>query len=297
MPGLWRDGAEKKKKYSQFACHELNLFLRMRDRAFFDAVSVRCCLVLDDVASTVPVVVCVAVCLSCWRQVVVPSLRCKRALDFMDHWLLDHDLSVFTLYPNFVKLNAAEMALLCGRGMASTSRLAETLRSRVECAPSGAEAFDRLFRQAIAASALDTEGSAALEAVEAATQAMPVMDFELLAAPCAESAQLMDMMSFGAAMAPPPPGMAPPMAAMRAMPMSRRMAGKWTRRHLQFTHSVASVRRVCRNISVVVVLLQLRIGVRQRESCVSKCRNHCTRRWTRRRSSRRRSITKSRQMP
>jgi hypothetical protein len=90
----------------------------------------------------------------------------------MDHWLLDHDLSVFTLYPNFVKLNAAEMALLCGRGMASTSRLAETLRSRVECAPSGAEAFDRLFRQAIAASALDTEGSAALEAVEAATRAV-----------------------------------------------------------------------------------------------------------------------------
>jgi hypothetical protein len=48
-------------------------------------------------------------------QVVLPFLRCKRSMSFMDHYLLDHDLSPYLMFPKFITLNAAEKALLCGR--------------------------------------------------------------------------------------------------------------------------------------------------------------------------------------
>ena len=47
------------------SCHEVNLFLKLKDPAFFDAV-------------------------------VRPFVASKHALEFMDHWVLDHDLKPYT---------------------------------------------------------------------------------------------------------------------------------------------------------------------------------------------------------
>ena len=102
------------------SCHEVNLFLKLKDPAFFDAV-------------------------------VRPFVASKHALEFMDHWVLDHDLKPYTRldmvsvlaslvlllmlafsdalvapsplpHHQLAKLNAAEVALLVAKLPASASR-------------------------------------------------------------------------------------------------------------------------------------------------------------------------------
>src|SRR5690606_19085311 len=60
---LLSDG-ERRELYSKHACHELHLFLYFKDRAFFDAV-------------------------------IRPYLAHKRTKTFVDHWLLDADLTSY----------------------------------------------------------------------------------------------------------------------------------------------------------------------------------------------------------
>ncbi len=67
--------------YGRFACHELNFFLYHKDREFFD-------------------------------RVVAPLLANKRDKQFMDHWLLDRDLSEWTRPGVYQQLNALERILL-----------------------------------------------------------------------------------------------------------------------------------------------------------------------------------------
>ena len=123
------DDGTKEKKYSEFACHEVNLFLYVKDRPFFD-------------------------------RVVRPFLACKRSMSFMDHWLLGHDVSLFAEPARFMQLNAAEKALLCKRLKDTTAQLPRTLRDTVEAAPTSRAVFEQLFRQAIAGKALEEEGGA-----------------------------------------------------------------------------------------------------------------------------------------
>ena len=54
----------KRSKYSEFACHELNLFLRRKDPEFFKAV-------------------------------VLPFIASKHEKTFVDRWLLEEDLARF----------------------------------------------------------------------------------------------------------------------------------------------------------------------------------------------------------
>lgn len=72
---------ERLKKYSQFACHELNFFLYMKDRQFFDST-------------------------------IKPTLAHKKDKTFLDHWLLQEDLSAYTEAWAHDRLNVVERILL-----------------------------------------------------------------------------------------------------------------------------------------------------------------------------------------
>ena len=70
-------------EYSAHACHEAHFFLKRKDPEFF-------------------------------REVVQPHLRNKAELDFLDKYLLGHDLSTFKYPGPMSKLNGLEKALLVG---------------------------------------------------------------------------------------------------------------------------------------------------------------------------------------
>ncbi|MEL6110179.1 MAG: hypothetical protein AAFU85_29550, partial [Planctomycetota bacterium] len=75
---------EKLNQYSELACHELHLFLRMHDPDFFVTV-------------------------------IQPYLSNKKEKQFVDHWLLESDLSPYTTLWRYQQLSAAERALLALR--------------------------------------------------------------------------------------------------------------------------------------------------------------------------------------
>jgi hypothetical protein len=81
-PDLTRD--EQLAFYDEHACHELHLFLHGKDPAFFD-------------------------------EVVRPYLGNKRRLTFLDHWLLDHDLTPWLDPWEFSRLNLVERILAARR--------------------------------------------------------------------------------------------------------------------------------------------------------------------------------------
>ncbi|MGI9469920.1 MAG: hypothetical protein ACR2NZ_00210 [Rubripirellula sp.] len=78
------DEDAKMEAYSRLASHELHLFLRFHDGSFFE-------------------------------QVVVPYLQNKKEKQFIDHWLLDDDLTQYTALWRYNELNAAERTLLSMR--------------------------------------------------------------------------------------------------------------------------------------------------------------------------------------
>ncbi|CAN5849621.1 hypothetical protein BH11MYX3_BH11MYX3_07920 [soil metagenome] len=75
---------ERREQYSKYACHELHLFLHMKDRPFFDAV-------------------------------IAPYLAHKRVKTFVDHWLLGADLTRYLEPAELARLNTIERALLARR--------------------------------------------------------------------------------------------------------------------------------------------------------------------------------------
>ncbi len=78
------DDEAKQAKYDEFASHELHLFVYFKDRPFFD-------------------------------RVVKPMLNQKKDLQFMDDWLLGHDLNKYVDLWRFDQLNTVERALLSAR--------------------------------------------------------------------------------------------------------------------------------------------------------------------------------------
>ncbi|MBA3708221.1 MAG: hypothetical protein H0W83_05310 [Planctomycetes bacterium] len=75
---------ERRKLYSRYACHELNLFLYRKDRTFFD-------------------------------RVVKPYLANKLQKTFLDHWLLGDDLAPWLDSDRHDRLNILERILLAQR--------------------------------------------------------------------------------------------------------------------------------------------------------------------------------------
>ncbi|HSK04839.1 MAG TPA: hypothetical protein VK932_26500, partial [Kofleriaceae bacterium] len=136
--------AERRERYSKYACHELHLFLFHKDRAFFDGV-------------------------------VRPYLAHKRTKTFVDHWLLGDDLQPWLEPARLARLNAVERALLAQR-LAGDDALPRILGDQVAIVPPDPRGDARLIDALLGASTLDAD-----EAVEAAKEA--AMELAAVAAP------------------------------------------------------------------------------------------------------------------
>ena len=119
------DDTEKKKLYSEHACHELNVFLFRKDQAFFTSV-------------------------------VLPGLRSKKDRTFIDHWLLEDDLTGYLEPWRYGQLNSIERVLLADRIAAERPRAERHLADTLALLPPDADRRRSLFEAALAASALDT---------------------------------------------------------------------------------------------------------------------------------------------
>ena len=120
-PDLEED--EKQAKYNEFACHELSYFLAQKDPGFFDAV-------------------------------IKPYLANKKDKTFMDDWLLDRDLDVYTMPWNYSRLNIVERILL-GQRLAGEGPHAERhVQDLFELLPPDIDRWNHLFHTALAGQSL-----------------------------------------------------------------------------------------------------------------------------------------------
>jgi hypothetical protein len=92
---------EKRRKYSEFACHELNFWLYHKDRDFFN-------------------------------QVIKSTLTHKKNKTFLDRWFLEEDLSVFLKPWEFAQLNVVEQILLGQCIPSERDRIARHVRDLVQ---------------------------------------------------------------------------------------------------------------------------------------------------------------------
>ena len=118
---------EQRARYSEFACHEVNLFLRRKDPRFFEAV-------------------------------IRPHLANKRDRTFLDDYLLDADLSRYLQPRAHGRLNLAERALLAGRIDGEAATTARHLGELLELRPADPEAERRWFETALGGRALEPGG-------------------------------------------------------------------------------------------------------------------------------------------
>jgi hypothetical protein len=116
---------ERRRKYSKYACHEVNLFLYFKDREWFDAVA-------------------------------RPFVSSKRAKTFIDHYVLDHDMGPYAVPGRYSTLNPMERALLAGRAAGAAGSAAfNGVRALLNQLSVGAQ--ERLFNAAISSNALEDE--------------------------------------------------------------------------------------------------------------------------------------------
>ena len=116
--------AQKQDRYSEFACHELHLFLRKHDRAFFD-------------------------------RVVRPHLANKTPRQFIDDWLLDQDLTPYTAPWRYQQLNTTERVLLGKSFEAKREGLIRLFENSIAAQPVPLEMQTQWFGQALRTSELD----------------------------------------------------------------------------------------------------------------------------------------------
>lgn len=129
------DDAAKLKKYGEYACHELHLFLYQRDRPFFD-------------------------------RVVRPYLANKKDKTFVDRWLLETLTPEDTRLDRLQERNALELALLAIRG-GNAEAVRSALREAWELLPPDPEGFARRVRAALQSAELDETRMAAIEKAKA----------------------------------------------------------------------------------------------------------------------------------
>lgn len=115
---------EKRKYYSQYACHELNFFLMKKDPAFF-------------------------------AEVIKPSLANKKDKTFLDHWLLEADLSSYLEPWQYARLNVVERVLLSQRLAGEPAATQRSLNDAWRMLPPDAQRLEKLFETAIKARALE----------------------------------------------------------------------------------------------------------------------------------------------
>jgi len=163
--------AQRRELYSKYACHELHLFLRCKDRAFFDAV-------------------------------VAPYLAHKRVKTFLDHWLLDADLAPYLEPARLQQLNAVERALLAQR-LSADDNLARVLGDQVAILPPDPGTDSRLIDALLGASALD--GDSELDALQTAASEVAIAEQSILMATSVGQAGLAAKLVADKPMEPPAP--------------------------------------------------------------------------------------------
>lgn len=128
-PSLSSD--RKRELLSKHGCHELHLFLQRRDPEFFEAV-------------------------------VRPHLASKMEKTFIDHYLLDDDLSGYLRPWAYDRLNLVERILLGIRVEGRAASTARIMRDRLDLVQRNPEELNRLFEAAVRLSAYDApiDGSA-----------------------------------------------------------------------------------------------------------------------------------------
>ncbi len=109
---------EKRRLYSQYACHELHFFLAKKDPEFFEAI-------------------------------VKPYLANKKDKTFLDHYLLGSDLKSFTLAWNHSRLNTLERILLAQRIAEELNSTKMLLRDQVEVIPLNVELESNRYKTTI----------------------------------------------------------------------------------------------------------------------------------------------------
>lgn len=120
------DRSRKQALYSEYACHELNLFLSRKDPEFFE-------------------------------QVVQPYLRNKLHKTFMDRYLIGDDLSGYLEPWAYGRLNVVERILLARRIEGEDGPGARHIRDLFDLVPPDIERENHLFQTALGGSALSTE--------------------------------------------------------------------------------------------------------------------------------------------
>ncbi len=116
---------ERREKYAEFACHELNFFLFKKDPAFFD-------------------------------QVVKPALADKKDKTFLDKWLLGADLGEYLSPWAYGQLNIVERILLGLRIKEEQPHMARHVADLCDLLPPDIERANQLFATALKGRALET---------------------------------------------------------------------------------------------------------------------------------------------
>ncbi len=123
----WRQlpAESKREKYSEFACHELHFFLFRRDPDFF-------------------------------TEIVRPYIANKRHKTFLDHYLLETDLSAYLQPFEFSRLNIAEKCLLARRlGGEDEAAILRHVRDAFELLPPDPSRDDQLFESVLGSQAFE----------------------------------------------------------------------------------------------------------------------------------------------
>ena len=128
---------EKREKYSKYASHELSFFLFKKDPEFF-------------------------------KSVVQPYLKNKKDKTFLDHFLLEDDLSEYLKPWAYGQLNIVERILLIQRIQAEAEAGTRHVNDLFDLIPPDIEQFNRLYQTALKTSALETSDALGIEAKKAA---------------------------------------------------------------------------------------------------------------------------------
>ena len=145
---------EQLASYSEFACHEVHVFLREKDREFFD-------------------------------RVVRPYLTNKAEKTFIDHWLLENDLGQYLEPWAFERLNIVERVLLL-RSLGTTAP--RHVRELVELFPPDNFALSRYFESVLATGGLDASDGLASQLAKSKEEARSRLFAARSSAPATDAA-------------------------------------------------------------------------------------------------------------
>ncbi len=136
------DDATKKQRYSENACHEVHFFLKAKDPAFF-------------------------------QEVVKPFLANKHARTFLDDYLLENDLQVYTDVWKYGRLNSFERALLAQRVPGVQEAVRRELAEKAALVPTRPEDAELEFEAVLMANGLAEPATLALGDMPASPENKP----------------------------------------------------------------------------------------------------------------------------